>query len=120
MREERERKTLRGNKSHDHAQVEQGLNSDERGATSREQQAHRIGRAHRNPVAAQHWLLERAGIRDAGLVRNLAGQEANLIKDISETVGGVPDWFIPGSGIGILQETGLKILSDIVKQQKPH
>lgn len=28
-------------------------------------------------------------------------------------------WFIPGSGIGILQETGLNALSDIVKQQKP-
>lgn len=26
-------------------------------------------------------------------------------------------WFIPGSGIGILQEAGLKILSDIVTQQ---
>lgn len=27
-------------------------------------------------------------------------------------------WYIPGSGIGILHETGLAILSDILKQQK--
>jgi hypothetical protein len=28
-------------------------------------------------------------------------------------------WFIPGSGVGILQETGLKALAEIVQQQKP-
>lgn len=28
-------------------------------------------------------------------------------------------WFMPGTGVGILQETGLNILSEVVQKQKP-